>query len=132
MDAKQPVPKYPSLHQTEDFASVYANHSFIEPSEWDLKVTFGQLNQSLDPAIIEQHTAVTLPWNQAKIFLHFLRVQVAAYEITHGTIPLAPSILPPEVPTVTDEARKLDPKMDDIHAMISRARQELIEGKPFV
>ena len=79
-----------------DFQSVYANNTMLEPSVWDLKIIFGQLNQRLiAKPPIDWHTAVTLPWLHAKLFLYFLRINVALNEIQGGSIKVPSSVLPP-------------------------------------
>jgi hypothetical protein len=90
------------LKRDEDYTSLYANNVRFESSVWDLKLIFGELDQSEGKEVIEQHTAITLPWAQAKLLMHFLNVQIAAHELTFGKIPIPPSVVPQEL-SVTPE-----------------------------
>jgi hypothetical protein len=82
----------------EDFATRYSNNALFETSVWDLKMTFGQTDLSLGPNVIIQHTAITIPWNYAKIFLYLLQVNIAAQEAEFGHINVPAHILskPPD------------------------------------
>jgi len=44
--------------RAEDFSSHYANNIHLEPSGWDLKFLFGQLDLNLDPTkvLVLQHS----------------------------------------------------------------------------
>jgi hypothetical protein len=128
MDSTAPTRRNPSLQPSEDFSSAYANSVFLEPSTWDLKMIFGQLDQSVDPNVVEQHTAITIPWTQAKILSHFLRVQIAAFEVVHGKIALHRGILPPEPSAPTKEILAEEPKAQEIFDKLKKMHDELIEG----
>jgi hypothetical protein len=80
----------------EDFASLYANNVRFESSVWDLKLIFGQLDQSTGGEEVEQHTAMTLPWTTAKLMVHFLQLNIAIYELENGKIRINPRVFPPE------------------------------------
>lgn len=125
MDEKR---RNPQLRPSEDYASSYANSVYLEPSTWDLKMIFGQLDQSVDPNVVEQHSAITIPWAQAKILSHFLRVQLAAFEVVHGKIALHREILPPEPAAPTKEVLEQEPKGREIFDMLKRLHKELIES----
>jgi hypothetical protein len=79
--------------RSEDYVGTYANNVYYEPSVWDLKLIFGELDQKLGANVIVQRTGVTLPWNHAKVLFHFLRVHLAAYEAEHGRIEIPKNIL---------------------------------------
>lgn len=78
----------------EDFAEFYANNSQVLSSVWDLRLVFGQLDQSQGPNTIVQHSAVTLPWPQAKVMLYFLQMHLASHEAEHGKIIVPKGIIP--------------------------------------
>lgn len=128
MNSTAPIRRNPSLQPTEDFSSGYANSVFLEPSTWDLKMIFGQLDQSVEPNVVEQHTAITIPWAQAKILSHFLRVQLAAYEAVHGKVALHRGILPPEPTVPTKEMLVEEPKAQEIFDILKKLHKELIES----
>jgi hypothetical protein len=129
MDEKgiEETPQQPSsMKQIDDFSSGYANYVFLENSFWDLKLVFGQLDQSVTPPTTEMHTAITIPWAQAKILSYLIRAHVAGYELTNGKIRIPPSVLPPELPIPTEEQKKAEPNAQEIFETIKRLRDELV------
>src|ERR1039457_3310638 len=85
----------PEFRHSADFAEVYSNNVQFESSVWDLRTVFGVLQQPKgEPAFVDQHTAVTLPWPQAKLLHYFLGVQLAAHEALNGKINIPASVLP--------------------------------------
>ena len=63
------------IEKDEDLLEVYANNVFFESSVWDIKMLFGTLDQSKDQQIsIHQHTAISIPWLQAKVMAYFLHL----------------------------------------------------------
>lgn len=96
MPSEQTPASQSEFERDEDFLSVYANNVLFEPSVWDLKMIFGQLDQSEGRAVVEQHTAVTIPWAQAKVLSYYLQVNLTAYEIENGRIAIPTGVLPPE------------------------------------
>lgn len=115
-----------TYQRTEDFAEAYANNVYFESSAWDLKLVFGQLDQSEGKVKIAQHTAITLPWTQVKLLLYWLRGQIEAHELANGKIQMAPSIIPPELPPPTPEIKRSDPNAEAIYAIFNRLRNELV------
>jgi len=79
MPSEQTPASQSQFERDEDFLPVYANNVLFEPSVWDLKMIFGQLDQSEGKAVVEQHTAVTIPWAQAKVLSYYLQVNLTAY-----------------------------------------------------
>lgn len=89
---------------TEDFTAVYANQCHFELSVWDLKMIFGQLDQTDRKMAIDWHTAVTVPWQVAKILSYLLRLNIAVYESNNGPIRIPEGSLPPgPVPPTGDQ-----------------------------
>lgn len=126
MESKQSTRKNIGLEPTDDFVTSYANHVFLEASFWDLKLIFGQLDQSVEPLAVAQHTAVTLPWAQAKILSHLLRVQLVAHEMTNGKISLPKNILPSEVEPPTEKMLKEEPHAQRMYEEFKKLRDELL------
>ena len=95
--------------QSEDFRDKYSNNVQFEPSAWDLKLIFGQLDQSggAEATVVRQHTSMTITWVQAKILSYFLQVNLRAHEIDNGKIVVPTRVLPPD-PTALplDEAEE--------------------------
>lgn len=90
----------------ENFVTDYANNSVLESSNWDLKITFGHLDQSLGPNQVLQTTAITLPWAQAKVLHYFLTLHLISHEAEIGRIVIPSGIigeLPKEAPAGTNK-----------------------------
>jgi uncharacterized protein DUF3467 len=83
--------------------AVYANNAMFEVSAWDLKILFGQLDQQPEKSRIDWHTSVTMPWMQAKIFMYYLRLNIAYYEM-HFTPVNTPERVIPALPAPPAEA----------------------------
>src|ERR1700688_2976430 len=108
------TPQILTFDRLPNFMSTYANNAVFEPSAWDLKIVFGQLDQSSGTPEIKQHLAVTLPWAQAKLALFWLRVQVEAMELQSGKIQIRKDLLPSEPPSLTPE-QEHDPDTRKFH-----------------
>jgi hypothetical protein len=115
------------LRRGEDFESLYSNHVHFQPSEWDLKLTFGELDN--DPkdgrAFVDQHTAIAVPWLQAKIMHYFMTLQLGVYEMSHGKIPVPSAVMPPAPdppPSDADDATRR------VIEYIAKAREEFVES----
>lgn len=85
-----------TTRKVEDFASLYANNTRFESSVWDLKILFGELNQSegADKPVIELHTAMTIAWPTAKIMAYFLVMNCVFQQANTGPIRIPPHALP--------------------------------------
>ena len=120
---------------TDDSSEAYANNVFFESSTWDLKMLFGQLDQSgqltqTDPKLkIAVHSAITVPWTQAKLMLFWLKNQIEVHELVHGAIRMPDSILPVELPPPNEETKKQDKNAEAIFAIYKRLRDELIASE---
>jgi len=104
-DAKSPTQPPVALisQRAADFTFRYSNNVQYEPSIWDLKLTFGQTDQTTTPPTVIQHTAITLSWPEVKVLAYFLRSCLAGHEAQIGKIVMVPdTILPiPEEPPQT-------------------------------
>ena len=104
-----PIEK-PDFTRGQDFVSLYANNVQYEPSVWDLKIVFGELDQSKGPSAVEQHTGITLSWMEAKIAAYFIALHILAYQAKNGLIQIPNSVMPPrpdpEDPTVVGAQAK--------------------------
>jgi hypothetical protein len=113
------------LERAEDFVSFYANHGFYQPSAWDLKIIFGQVDQVDGKDIVRQNVAITIPWAQAKLSLYYLRLHVAAMEIQSGKIPIRPDLIPAELPPLTPEQEAV-PGAKELREAMKKLREEFI------
>ena len=112
--------------RSSDFSSIYANNVFFEASAWDLKIIFGELDQSSGTASIQQRAAVTIPWPQAKLMSFWLRVQVELAEATvKAKIPIRPDLLPAELPALTAEQQS-DSSAIEFHEIYQRIRADFL------
>ncbi|MGB9381985.1 hypothetical protein [Candidatus Binatus sp.] len=111
--------------RAENFISTYANNIWYESSAWDLKLIFGQLDQSGSKAAVKQNVAVTIPWAQAKLTLYYLRVQIEAMEVQSGKIAIRKDLIPPEPPPLTPEQEAI-PGGKELRDLILKLRQEFI------
>lgn len=82
---------------TEDFSSLYANSVRLESSVWDLKLIFGELDQSAGKEVVMQHTAISLPWVQVKLMIHLLQVNLAGHELENGKVHVPLRVVQPEL-----------------------------------
>jgi len=124
MDQRPEAPKLQFKH-AEEFASLYANNVQLEQSVWDLKMIFGELDQSQPGGLVEQHTAVSVSWIQAKLLSYFLNLHVEAHELVNGKIRVPDEVLPPEPVTPSGEWAK-NPHARAVFELINRRREEFI------
>lgn len=110
--------------KSPDFYEDYANNVYLESSVWDMKLIFGQLDQRTVPPKVEQRSAVTLPWSQAKIFAYLLCAHIAGYEMLNGTINIPPAVMPPPLPVPTEEMKKSDPNAQALFDRIMWIREQ--------
>jgi hypothetical protein len=107
MSVKAATPKEKQIdssvqHQRgEDFTQHYANNTLFEPSNWDLKIIFGQTDASLGVNAVVQHTGIAVPWAQAKLMIYFITLNLLIHEgnagrvsVPKGLIPVVPEEMP--------------------------------------
>jgi Protein of unknown function (DUF3467) len=104
-----------TIDREEDFSSLYANNVSYEASVYDLKLLFGQSDLSRNR--VELHTAMTIPWLQAKLMAHYIQMNVAVYEAENGKIKIPARMHPPELSTDFSE---------ELQAYAARMRAELL------
>lgn len=124
-DEATPKPLKADFVRTSDFVSSYANSFILESSTWDLKLIFGQLDQSTTPNTVQQHLAVTLPWTQVKLLSYYLRVHLKAEEMQDGKIHIRPDVRPNEPDPPTEEQAK-DPSYMELYEFVKKLREEFI------
>ncbi len=135
MEPTKPAPEEPTASEpidyrkTATFRNEYANNAFLEPSVWDLKINFGQLEQSIGPNVVVQHTGISMPWNQVKVFSYFLRLHVLAYEQENGRIRMAKNIIRP-VPIPDKKTAKNFSKAMERHKIIMQLYEDFMAANP--
>lgn len=124
MEPKTTIPVTFRNERSEDYATVYANNISLEQSVWDLKLTFGELDQSM--GTISQHTAVTIPWSLAKLFSFLLQTQITAYEMQSGKIKIPTELTPPEFPVPSGEMKD-NPAIQRTYEALVKLREQFLE-----
>jgi len=93
----------------DQFYENYANNVFLEPTAWDLKLIFGNIDLAKGARTVVQHSAMTLPWSQIKAGIYFLQIHLAVHEILNGKVHVPRGVIMPPVPP-TEEQEKEDPR----------------------
>jgi hypothetical protein len=110
-----------------DFVSRYANNVRLEAYGTDLKLIFGQSEQSSGREVIEQHTAITISWAEVRILIYYLSVQLAVYESQIGApVTVHPVLRPSPIADPPDEILKADPRAGHTAEILRRIREELL------
>jgi hypothetical protein len=86
--------QFEHAQREEDFSSLYANNVLFERSAWDFKMIFGELDQSITPNISRLHTAMTVPWLQAKLMAYYIELNLAIYEAEMGEVRIPDALMP--------------------------------------
>jgi len=121
------APKPPfDVKRHENFEYWYSNNFQFQPTESDLTIIFGQVDTTSGKPVIEQHTAMTLTWEQAKLLAHFLRVQVAGREMLYGRLQIPPPLWPSEPVQPTADFMAQNPQAEGIIELFRRMREEFI------
>jgi len=110
----------------DEFYEAYANSILYESSSWDLKLIFGQLDQTEGAVKVVQHSAITLPRTQVKLMVYWLRGQIEAHELMNGKIHIPPPVIPPPPPPLTEEIKKSDQNAEAVYAIFHRLHKEFI------
>lgn len=127
-----PEKKASTFVHDDDFVDIYANNSQFESSLWDLRITFGQTDPSVGHDGVLQHTAIRIPWPQAKVMAYFLQVNILGHEAEHGRIPLASGLIP-EFPSEPPEALvKEHPEAADGWVKMRQFYEDFITKNPDV
>jgi len=103
IDTSKPVIQF---KQRDHFVSGYANNVFFATTVFDLKMIFGELIQLPNSQMfVEQHTAMTLSWREAKIAALFLVMNVAIHEKKFGTLDIPDGMLPTDFQRTPEEGK---------------------------
>jgi len=124
--ADKPVVPNAVFELGDEVYEAYANNIYYEASSWDLKLIFGQMDQTGGKVKIVQHSAITLPWPLIKITAYWLKGQIEAHELVNGKIHIPPPIIPPPLPPLDEQTRKSDPNAEAVYAIFNRLRDEFV------
>jgi hypothetical protein len=114
--------------QPQDITHIYANSSFFEVSGWDLKIFFGQLDQRPIKNEVDWHTAITVPWTQARVLEYYLRANVVFYEKKFGPINMPAQLTPPAPIEPTKEQIESDPQAIELWKTYKNIHEEMFGG----
>jgi hypothetical protein len=115
--------------RSEEFQSKYANNVFLQSTAWDLTMNFGEVDQTIGPNTVIQHTGVTLPWPQVKILQYYLQVHLAAHELDHGRITIPKGVIV-DIPAPTKEQIKEYPNAVQLHNIWSKLHDDFLTANP--
>lgn len=107
-ETAEAVPKQTTLEhrKIENFDRRYANNVYLEGNQWDLKITFGEVDLSLGENVILQHTAVNIPWALAKTLAYLIHFQVIGHEATMGRVKIPGGVIAPLPAEMPDSLKK--------------------------
>ena len=129
-DKKESSQPQEGFQRVENFYTDYANNVYLESSVWDLKIIFGQLDQSVSPPVTEQRSAITIPWIQAKILNYLLAGHIMGHETVTGKIVVPSAVVPPELSPPTEEAKKADPNLQKFYDEMKKLREQFFGTTP--
>jgi len=104
-----PKPPAPQIERASDFTTSYANNIYYESTAWDMKLTFGHVDQATGTVVIKHDFAVSIPWPLAKLALFWLRLHVETAEAEVGKIPIRKDLVPVELPKFEQHEKEDDP-----------------------
>ncbi len=118
--AEQPKDQF---DRTADFVSRYANNTQYELHSTDLRITFGEVEVNRP---VQQHTAITTTWVQAKLMIYFLQANLRIIETLFGKV-IVPNDLLPAAPTApTAEQIAADPRAQSLFETMKEFREAFI------
>jgi hypothetical protein len=66
---------------------VYANYVMVSPTQYDIRMTFGEvLDVKTTGVVIQKRANVTVSWLEAKVLQQILAAQIQKYQETHGPL----------------------------------------------
>jgi hypothetical protein len=114
----------------DQFFELYANNVVFQPTAWDMKLVFGQIDQSKGANAVVQEVAITLPWSQIKVGIYLLQVNLALHEIVNGKVYAPKGVITPPVPPTEDQentfpaARKVFDQLQEIFRQFRESNPE--------
>jgi hypothetical protein len=118
-----------TFSRDEDFASLYANNVQFETSVWDLKLIFGQLNQAKGTSVVEQHTAMSVSWLEAKLLAYFLTVNLVLHQTQNGEVKVPASVIPPRPDASNPE---LDDTVKNMLVYLAWIHDQFFGADPYI
>ena len=107
----------------ENFESWYANNIQMYPTDFDLRMVFGELD--VPTMTVQQHTAMTVSWLQVKLMHYYLSVQLGAHELMYGKIAVPQSSIPAPTQPPTGELAD-DPGNFKLYEYIKSMQEQFV------
>jgi hypothetical protein len=120
----------PEWRRGEDFTELYANNVIPEISLWDLKLIFGQTDQKISMNTVVQHTAITLPWAQAKMLRYILDLAIIQQEARVGRINLGKGVVAPIPERMPQELKDEGGTSEETWKALRKTYENLIAENP--
>ena len=104
------TPEQPKLENARDesFENFYANNIQFESTLWDLRMFFGQVDLATQKIV--QHTAMNIPWPQAKIAAYYMVVNLVINQAMNGIVFLPEFVIPPRPKPSDPAAQQFGPR----------------------
>jgi hypothetical protein len=129
MEESNPKPVEPpqvTFQHTPNFISAYANNVRFESTVWDLRVIFGEIDQSSGAEVVHQHTAISLPWSLVRLVAFYMQFNLVIHEAINGKVSVPPSQIPPVPPELTPEQEAENPTLKMARAMAIKSRDDFL------
>jgi hypothetical protein len=88
-------------------------------------MNFGQIDQSEGIVNVEQHTAITMAWTEAKVFAFLLLGSIMGFEVQHGRISIPAEGRPNALPDLSPEEAAI-PKVVELHTEMQKLYKQII------
>jgi hypothetical protein len=127
-----PIQEMPiETKRAEDFSSLYANNVRFESSVWDLRILFGELDQSAEQGkhVVELHTAIAIPWVQVKLMIYYLQLNLFLHEAENGKVRIAQRVFPPDPGPMPPKEFENDPTAKALHELVVKLHRELVANQ---
>src|SRR5687767_12192888 len=93
MASDESIPEFQSI-KARDFTERYANNVRFENNIWDMRLLFGNLDQTEGRNTVTHHTTMSLSWPQAKLMLFYFYANLAFQERWQGKINVPETMIP--------------------------------------
>jgi hypothetical protein len=115
--------------RSESFRNEYSNNSLLQSSARDLKILFGELDQTKGPNTVLQHTGITLSWPQAKVMSYYLQIHLAIHELEYGRTTLPKGVIV-DVPEPSPEMIKQYPQALEVYEAVLKLHDAFLASNP--
>jgi hypothetical protein len=115
------------IRRDDTFRSLYANNIGFLATPWDFRLIFGLQEQNEKGELyVQQHTAITVSWGEAKLIAFLMNLHIRAFEVANGPLKLPKEGIP-EVPPIPDELKE-DKTVQEQYRTMLKMRDDLLKG----